>query len=66
MSSGNVPSACPVDECRCEEWPPTECPQCGVATIGFTPEDWYHHFDGPCEPLGALYCFVKEPTEAKL
>lgn len=56
-------SDCPQNDCQCDDWPPTECPQCATRIIGATAEDWYRHFDEDCETLGRLYCFVAEPTE---
>lgn len=57
--------ACPQEECQCEDWPPTECPQCGVIMIGATPSDWYDHFGDECDTLGRLYCFASKENEAK-
>ena len=59
-------SRCPEDSCRCCEWPPVKCPQCGTVILGATPEDWYRHFEEECESLGVLYCFVSKPTETTL
>lgn len=52
---------CHKADCECEDWPPTECPQCGVTFIGASPQDWWVHFDSDCEYLGKLYCFVEKP-----
>lgn len=57
----SVSLTCPLDECQCDDWPPTECPQCGVTAVGFTPEDWCRHFHKECDTLGALYCFAQKP-----
>ena len=56
-------SDCPREVCRCEDWPPDECPQCGVQTLGFTPEDWRQHFDQECRSLARVFCFVADPQE---
>jgi len=58
-----VPSECPREVCQCEDWPPDECPQCGVQALGFTPEDWRQHFTQECDGLARLFCFVADPQE---
>jgi len=55
---------CPLDTCECDDWPPTECPECGVTTLGFTAEDWWRHFRDDCDTLASLYCFAREPEDA--
>lgn len=61
---GGRVTECPHDECVCEDWPPDECPRCGVQTLGFTPEDWWEHFGGECHGLARLFCFAVEPETA--